>query len=89
LASILSGFRIGEVTALKVTVHKLWMKLPSYHVYEGGKYLGFSLPAEEVQPGDKVGVSFELLPLKEFASSVPDLFLTNPAHLPWLADSRF
>jgi hypothetical protein len=87
LASIIPGFKVGEVTALKVTVHKLWYKLPSYHVYQGGTYVGFTLPKDQIQPGDALGLSFELLQVEDFAKSVPDLVLSNPAHLPWLADT--
>ncbi len=87
LASVLPGFQPGEVTALKVTVHKLWMQLPSYHVYQGGVHLEFSLPKGEVQPGDEVGLSFELLPVEDFAKSIPDFTLTNTGHLQWLSDA--
>jgi len=87
LASVLPGFKVGETTALKVTVHKLWMKLPSYHVYEGGSRLGFTLPEEQVKPRDQVGVSFELLPLEDFVKSIPDFGLANSGHLPWIADA--
>ncbi len=87
LASILPGFNVGEVTALKVTVHKLWYELPSYHVYQGGQYVAFALPDEQVQPGEAVGLSFELLPVEDFAASVPDIVLSNTAHLQWLADT--
>ncbi len=86
LTSILPGFKVGEVTALKVTVHKLWMELPSYHVYEGGKYVGFELPDKEVQPGDAVGLSFELLPVNDFARQIPDFVVSNSASLKWLGD---
>lgn len=87
LASILPGFSVGEVTALKVTVHKVWYELPSYHVYQGGQYVAFALPTEQVQPGDAVGLSFELLPVEDFAASVPDMVLSNTGHLQWLADT--
>lgn len=85
LANILPGFKVGEVTALKITIHKLWLELPSYHVYQGGKYVEFVLPKEEVQPGDAVGLSFELLPVEDFAKSIPDFALTGPK-LRWLSD---
>lgn len=85
LANILPGFKVGEVTALKITVHKLWMELPSYHMYQGGKYVEFVLPKEEVQPGDAVGLSFELLPVEDFAKSIPAFALTGPK-LKWLSD---
>jgi hypothetical protein len=78
---------VGERTALRITVHKLWYELPSYHVYEGGKYLTFKLPEEQVQPGDTVGLSFELLPVETFARQIPSFVLTNLAHQAWVADS--
>ena len=85
LALILPDFKVGEVTALRVTVHKLWMELPSFHVYEGGKYVRFELSKEEVQPGDEVGLSFKVLPVEEFAGSIPPIVLSNSAHRPWAA----
>ena len=57
LALILPGFKVGEVTALKVTVHKLWYEIQSYHVYGGGKYAAFALPADVVKSGDELGLS--------------------------------
>ncbi len=87
VANILPGFKVGELAALKVTVHKGFLKLPSYHVYEGGKNVEFKLPKEEVQPGDEVGLSFELLPVEDFAREIPPVVLTNPAYVPWVADS--
>ncbi len=87
LAGILPGFKPGEVTAFKVTVHKLWMKLPSYHVYQGGTYVEFALPKGEVQLGDEVGLSFDLLPSEDFAKSIPDFTLSNAADLPWLENA--
>ncbi len=86
LALILPDFKVGEVTALKVTVHKLWMELQSYEMYKGGKSVQFSLPKEEVQPGDEVGLSFDLLSVEDFARSIPDLTFTNGAHLRFLPD---
>ncbi len=86
LASILPGFKVGDVSALKVTVHKSLYELPSYHVYQGGKYVAFALPEEQVHPGDSVGLSFELLPVEDFIASVPGITLVNSAHLNWVAD---
>ncbi len=86
LASILSDFRVGEVTALKVTIHKQWAKLSSYEVYQGGSSVSFTLPDKEVHPGDDVGLSFEVLTVENFAKSIPDITLTNAAPLQWLGD---
>jgi hypothetical protein len=87
LASILPDFKVGQVTALKVTVHKQWMKLSSYEVYEGGDSLRFILPDKLVHPADDVGLSFEVLSIEDFAKSIPDIMLTNSAHLPWMGDA--
>jgi len=55
------------------------MKLSGYEVYEGGDSLSFILPDKLVHPGDDVGLSFEVLPIEDFAKSIPDITLTNSA----------
>jgi hypothetical protein len=45
------------------------------------------LPEQEVRPGDAVGLTFELLPVEDFARSIPDFTLTNAADMRWLADA--
>jgi hypothetical protein len=92
VALILPDFKVGEITALKVTVHKFWYKLDtqlrSYEVYQGGKYVEFVLPKEEVQPGDEVGLSFEVLPVEDFVGSVGQFTLTAPPGVRWVADGE-
>ncbi len=80
------GFKTGDVSALKITIHKGGQLLPSYHVYQGGEEFRPTMPGEQVKPGDIVSISIEMLPIDSFVNGLTSFEMTNTAFTKWVAD---
>jgi len=83
----MAKFAMNGRLALRVTIHETNLERTSYHIYHGGRQMGFSLPRQHVHPSQTVAASISALPLAAFARNLRSFALSNTARMSWTADS--